>query len=63
MNLEDISNNIIKSAKAKLNRHRVMGANTKLSITEVAELLDIVSGRAENARVAPQDLLGNVSLN
>lgn len=63
MNLEDIRNSIIKSAKEKLNRHRVMGSSTKLSVTEVAELLDIVSGRAEGAKVAPEDLIGNYSLN
>ncbi|UKN02379.1 hypothetical protein K6119_02440 [Paracrocinitomix mangrovi] len=63
MNLEEIKNNIIKSAQEKLNRHRVMGAKTKLSIMEVAELLDIISGNADNARVAPGDLIGNYSLN
>ena len=63
MNLDDIKNKIIQSAQEKLNRHKVMGSNTKLSITEVAELLDIVSGTAENARVSPEDLIGNISLN
>lgn len=63
MNLEDIRNNIVKSAKAKLNRHRVMGSRTKLSVTEVAELLDIVSGMAQDARVEPEDLIGRFSLN
>lgn len=63
MNLEDIKNNIVKSAKAKLNRHRVMGSRTKLTVTEVAELLDIVSGMAEEASIEPEDLIGNFSLN
>lgn len=63
MNLDDIKNRVIQSAQEKLNRHRVMGANTKLSINEVAELLDIISGKAENARVSPVDLIGNYSLN
>ncbi|MBD3636658.1 MAG: hypothetical protein HUJ25_04895 [Crocinitomicaceae bacterium] len=63
MNLDDIKNKIIRSAQEKLNRHRVMGARTKLSITEVAELLDIISGQAEDARVEPIDMIGNYSLN
>jgi hypothetical protein len=63
MNLEDIKNNIIRSTRAKLNRHRVMGAKTKLSITEVAELLDILSGRAEDARIGPENFIGSLSLN
>ena len=63
MNLEDIRNKVVKSAQEKLNRHRVMGDKTKLSITEVAELLDIVSGKAENARISPEDVIGNISLN
>ena len=63
MNLDDIKNKIVQSAHEKLNRHRVMGAKTKLSITEVAELLDIISGKAENARVSPEDVIGNYSLN
>lgn len=63
MNLEDIRNNVIKSAKEKLNRHRIMGAKTSLSITEVAELLDIVSGMAQDARVEAESLVGRFSLN
>lgn len=63
MNLEDIKNRIIQSAQEKLNRHRVMGSKTKLSIMEVAELLDIVSGKAENAAITPEDMIGNISLN
>ena len=63
MNLDDIKNKVIQSAHEKLNRHRVMGSKTKLSIMEVAELLDIISGKAENARVSPDDVIGNFSLN
>ncbi|MEZ4924262.1 MAG: hypothetical protein R2780_13905 [Crocinitomicaceae bacterium] len=63
MNLEEIRNNIIRSAQRKLNRHKVMGSNTTLSIHEVAELLDIVSGMAENASITPEDVVGNYSLN
>lgn len=63
MNLDDIKNNIVRSAQRKLNRHKVMGAKTNLSILEVAELLDIVSGMAEDAKISPEDLIGNYSLN
>jgi hypothetical protein len=63
MNLNEIRNNIVKSAQQKLNRHKVMGAESSLSILEVAELLDIVTGMAEDARIAPRDVIGNYSLN
>lgn len=63
MNLDEIRNNIVRSAQMKLNRHKVMGDKTNLSILEVAELLDIVSGMAEDAKITPKDVIGNFSLN
>ncbi|MEX1001366.1 MAG: hypothetical protein WDZ35_04560 [Crocinitomicaceae bacterium] len=63
MNLNEIKNNVIKTALKKLNTHKSMGSNTPLSILEVAELLDIVSGKAENANVEPIALVGPVHLN
>lgn len=63
MNLNEIRTSIIRSAQHRLNRHRVMGNKTKLSVLQAAELMDIVSGMAEEARVQPEDLIGNISLN
>ena len=63
MNLEEIRNNVIRSAQQKLNRHKALGAQSHLSISQVAELLDIVHGMADEARISPKQLLGNISLN
>ena len=63
MNLDEIRNNLVRSAQRKLNRHKVMGSKTTLSIHEVAQLLDIISGMAEDAKISPEDMIGNYSLN
>ncbi len=44
MNLGSMRNMMIKSAKQKLAQHKNLGRRSSLSILEVAELLDIVSG-------------------
>ena len=63
MNLEEIKNTVIKSAQLKLERHKVLGSRSKLSISQVAELLDIVNGMADKARITPNHLIGRISLN
>ena len=63
MSLDEIKNNVIKMAQQKLNQHKMMGNRTALSILEVAELHDIISGKAENARIQSSSLIGRVSLN
>lgn len=63
MNLEEIKNRMIQSAQLKLSHHKSMGSNTNLSILEVAELLDVVSGRAEEVQFSSEHLIGSYSLN
>ena len=63
MNLEEIRQNVIKAAQSKLNRHKSLGSNTNLSINQVAELLDIVAGRAQNIKISTDHIIGNYSLN
>ena len=47
MNLGSIRKTAIKSAQAKLAQHKTLGQQSTLSIMQVAELLDIVSGKTE----------------
>lgn len=63
MNLEEIRNTIIKSAQLKLQRHKHLGSQSSLSISQVAELHDIVNGMADSARITPDHLIGRISLN
>ena len=63
MNLEEIKNRMIQSAQMKLSNHKSMGPNTNLSILEVAELLDVVTGRAEKAELSSELFIGTYSLN
>lgn len=63
MNLEEIRNTIIKSAQLKLQRHKHLGSQSNLSISQVAELHDIVNGMADAARITPDHLIGRISLN
>ena len=44
MNLGSMRKTMISSAKAQLDRHKNLGQRSTLSIIQVAELLDFVSG-------------------
>jgi len=63
MNLKDINKNIVRKAQQKLSRHKSQGAQSRLSINEVAELLDIVHGMASAKTLSPDHFIGNYSLN
>ncbi|MBK6950746.1 MAG: hypothetical protein IPH24_01535 [Crocinitomicaceae bacterium] len=47
MNLDQIKNDLINAAQAKLRAHSQMGSNSRLSIMEVAQLRDIIAGNVE----------------
>lgn len=49
-------NNVIKRAEYKLEQHRSMGINSKLSIFEVAQLMDIVK-KGESMKKSPNESL------
>lgn len=65
MNLGSMRKTMIKSAKEKLAIHKSLGQRSTLSIFQVAELLDIVSGNsAEQSAVHPSIFFDNAfSLN
>lgn len=63
MNLEEIRNKVIQSAQLKLQRHKHLGSQSNLSISQVAELHDIVNGMADEARISNDHLIGRISLN
>lgn len=52
MNLGSMKKLMIKSAKDQLARHKNLGRRSNLSILQVAELLDIVSGKNETTTVS-----------
>ena len=43
-----MSNNYIKVAKQKLKHHKSNGVKTTLSIIQVAELLDVITGQVDH---------------
>ena len=47
MNLGSMRKTMIESAKAQLTRHKDLGQRSNLSIVQVAELLDVLSGKSE----------------
>ena len=63
MNLEDLKNNMIRTAQEKLNRHTRMGRESALSIFQVAELKDIASGNLSDALKSRGHFFGLHSLN
>lgn len=52
MNLQDLKENMINSAKRRLSEHKSLGNKTPLSILEVAELLDLVNGIQHKASMS-----------
>lgn len=63
MKLDHLKIELIKSAEAKLQMHKRMGSNSKLSILEVAKLFDIVCGHVEDAVHHQPQFIGMHSLN
>lgn len=64
MNLGSMKKLMIKSAKEKLARHKNLGQHSSLSVIQVAELLDIVSGNNEPSTVNSNVFFNNTfSLN
>ena len=63
MNIDQIKNELIKSAQSKLQMHKRMGRDSKLSIMEVAQLVDIISGNIEESNFNRAQFFGLHSLN
>lgn len=64
MNLGSMKKLMIKSAKEKLAHHKNLGQRSALSVLQVAELLDIVSGISEPSTVNSKIFFNNAfSLN
>lgn len=47
LNTTNMNKTYIEIAKQKLKNHKVKGANTELSIFQVAELIDVINGKIE----------------
>jgi len=63
MNIDQIKNELIKTAESKLQLHKRMGRSSKLSIMEVAQLFDIVNGNIEESSFNQGKFFGLHSLN
>ncbi|NOQ72920.1 MAG: hypothetical protein GQ574_13005 [Crocinitomix sp.] len=59
MNLGSMRKIMIKSAKDKLARHKNLGQRSTLSVLQVAELLDFVSGKNEATTTHPAIFFDN----
>ncbi|MFT5823851.1 MAG: hypothetical protein ACI8ZM_005116 [Crocinitomix sp.] len=59
MNLGSMRKIMIKSAKDKLARHKNLGQRSTLSVLQVAELLDFVTGNHESATTHPAIFFDN----
>ena len=64
MNLGSMRKTMIKSAKAQLDRHKSLGQRSTLSILQVAELLDFVTGKNDAGMIPSGVFLeGSFSMN
>jgi hypothetical protein len=59
MNLGSMRKIMIKSAKEKLALHKNLGQRSSLSVLQVAELLDFVTGNSETAPKHPAIFFDN----
>ena len=50
-------------AKQKLNLHKLKGQNSTLSIFEVAQLFDVITGKSSNSILRPNLVLDQINLN
>ncbi|WP_070137044.1 hypothetical protein [Crocinitomix algicola] len=55
MEFLNIKKSMLNSAKAKLDQHKALGQHSRLSIFQVAQLLDFVSGKSESNQI-PKEL-------
>ncbi len=56
-------NNTLKTAKLRLNQHRIQGKDSKLNIFEVADLMDLIKKTEQLGNVKNTNLFHQVSLN
>jgi len=47
LNITDMNKKYVEIAKRKLHSHKENGIKTKLSIFQVAELIDVINGKIE----------------
>lgn len=57
MNVKCIRKTLVNRAKEKLAQHKHLGQRSGLSILEVAQLLDIVSGKTISGDITPSLLV------
>ncbi|MDX1350356.1 MAG: hypothetical protein R3279_08915 [Putridiphycobacter sp.] len=50
-------------AKEKLSQHQHNGLQSRLSVIEVAQLFDIITGRTEQSMIENRLIIQNISLN
>jgi len=50
-------------AKEKLSRHQNSGIQSRLSVIEVAQLFDIITGRIEQSMIQNHLIIQDISLN
>lgn len=63
LNIANMNKNYIEEAKQKLQNHKTKGSNTELSIFQVAELIDVISGKIEKFTLNKSIQNFNISLN
>ncbi len=56
-------NNTLKTAKFRLNQHRVQGKDSKLNIFEVAALMDVIKKSEQLGKEKGSNLFHQMSLN
>lgn len=50
-------------AKEKLSQHQTNGLQSRLSVIEVAQLFDIITGRTEQSMIENKLIIQDISLN
>lgn len=63
LNITNMKKNYIDIAKQKLQNHKTSGNESNLSIFQVAELIDVITGRKEKNDINDTFMFSQIGLN
>ncbi|HIP37207.1 MAG TPA: hypothetical protein EYG85_10170 [Crocinitomix sp.] len=63
LNITNMNKKYVEIAKKKLKSHKIKGEKSSLSIFQVAELIDVITGKKENFTIDNAVLFGQIGAN
>ena len=63
LNITNMKKSYIEFAKERLHNHKLEGKQTSLSIFQVAELIDVITGKRDESSVSNAVLFSQIGVN